>query len=77
MKNNVQLYFYEEVVANNSLGKQVIDYANTLYQNKQITMFNIKVKTLPDEYLVVGKTSQLLDKYDMNMEKYIEKVEED
>lgn len=77
LKNNVQLYFYEEVVANNSLGKQVIDYANTLYQNKQITMFNIKVKTLPDEYLVVGKTSQLLDKYDMNMEKYIEKVEED
>ena len=55
----------------------MIDFANTLYQDKEIKMFNIKVKTLPDDYLVVGKVNQLLDKYGMNMEKYIKEVEED
>lgn len=77
LNKETKLYFYEEVVSNNSLGKQVIDFANTLYQDKEIKMFNIKVKTLPDDYLVVGKVNQLLDKYGMNMEKYIKEVEED
>lgn len=77
LKQGSKLYFFEEVVENNSLGFQVVNYANKLYQDKVIEKYNIRVKALPNTYLVVGRNQELMDKYNMNIEQYIKEVEGD
>lgn len=74
LQEKIKLYFYEEVVANNSLASQVINYANQLYLNKKIPMFHIESKSLPDEYLVQGSKEELMDLYNLNIKKFIEEV---
>lgn len=77
LQENNKLYFYEEVIKNNSLSSQVIEYANELLVNKKIDKFYIHSKSLPNTYLEVGSKEELLNKYDMNIDDFIKKVEED
>lgn len=74
LQNKAKLYFYEEVVANNSLASQVINYANQLYLDKVIPMFYIKSKSLPDDYLVQGNKEELMNLYNLNIKKFIEEI---
>lgn len=74
LQNKAKLYFYEEVVANNSLASQVINFANQLYLDKVIPMFYIKSKSLPDDYLVQGNKEELMNLYNLNIKKFIEEI---
>ena len=77
LKNNYKLYFYEEVVRNNSLSNQVLDFANQLFLNNKIEKYFIKSKTLPNTYLEVGKKEELLNQYQMNIFDFVKSVEEE
>lgn len=77
LKNNNKLYFYEEVVANNCLASQVINFANQLFIDKTIPLYHISSKTLPNSYLVQGSKLELLDLYQINIKKFLKEVEGD
>ncbi len=74
---NKKLYFYEEVVQNNSLYSQVLNYVNDLYLNKVIPSYYIKSKALPNGYLPQGSKNELLDLYNLNIKNFIKEVEGD
>lgn len=74
LKENYTLYFYEEVVKNNSLASQVIEFANELKQRNIINTFNIYKTSLPNDYLEVGSKNELLDKYDLNIAKFVQRI---
>ncbi len=75
--NNNSLYFYEEVIENNSLYQQVLNYTNSLYQQKIINSYRIINKTLPNTYLEMGTKEELIDLYNMNISEFIDEVEGD
>lgn len=77
VKEENTLYFYEEVVANNSLGSQVLTFLNNAYINKEIPMYKIHIKTLPNSYLEIGSRNELVKSYNLEIDEFIKKVGED
>lgn len=67
-----KLYFYEEVVANNNLASQIINYANELKNQKLIDTYNIVSFSLPDTYLETGNREELKKQYGLSVQEFIE-----
>ena len=65
------------MVANNSLGSQVLTFLNNAYINKEIPMYKIHIKTLPNSYLEIGSKNELVKAYNLEIDEFIKKVEED
>lgn len=77
VKEHNSLYFYEEVSSSGSMYQYVLTFINELYLDGEIDKFKIKSKSLPDTYLTVGNKEELVDLYNLQIEKYIKEVEED
>lgn len=76
VKQNAKLFFYEEVCQNNSLGSQVLNYLHEEYEKNSLPMYHIKITSLPNCYLEVGTKEELKNEYGLNLEKFIQMVEE-